>query len=184
MFSSGFTNDMSSVYLDTNVISGLAKGEYPENISEALVHVTVLSKDGRINLYTSEITADELALIPARYRRQHVVVYNLIKNVAQPAVLRVQHQYFASSGRIFNRGRGLIVNSELIRELEALIPTKRNPGKVQARSRDIAHLHRFRQSGLDYFLTEDRRSILCHRDRLLELGIRAVSSIELLAELK
>ena len=65
MFSSGFTNDMSSVYLDTNVISGLAKGEYPENISEALVHVTVLSKDGRINLYTSEITADELAQIPA-----------------------------------------------------------------------------------------------------------------------
>ena len=45
-------------------------------------------------------------------------------------------------------------------------------------------VHRFTQVGLDYFLTEDHRSILCYKERLLALGIKAVCSLELLAALK
>ena len=175
---------MSSVYLDTNVISGLAKGEYSDSVAEALVHITVLSKNGHIDLYTSEITADELELIPDKCRRQHFVIYNLIKNVAQPRARRVRHHYIFGEPWIINWGIIPNGSAALQQELEALIPAKKNTEKVQARSRDIAHLCRFKQSGLDYFLTEDHSSILCHKDRLLELGIRTVSSLELLAILR
>ena len=175
---------MISAYLDTNVISGLAKGEYSDDVAAALIALTALAKDGRIDLRTSEIAADELAMIPARYRRQHYVIYNLIKNVAVPAAYRAPQQIVARGGRAMSWLRIPTRNMALLRELEALIPAKRNPEKVQARNRDIEHLHRFTQVGLDYFLTEDHRSILCHKARLLALGIKAVCSLELLAAVK
>jgi hypothetical protein len=136
---------MPSAYFDTNIISGLAKGEYSEDVALALVQLTALSKNGRVDLHTSEIAEDELALIPPRYRKQHLVIYNLIKNTARPAN-RTQHQYITGGGMIiaWRRPTG---NAPLLIGLEALIPAKKSAAKIQARSRDIAHLHRFNNRG-------------------------------------
>jgi len=174
---------MPSVYLDTNIISGLAKGEYSEDVALALVEISALSKEGQVDLYTSEIAHAELDAIPTRFRKQHLVIYNLIKNSARPPPNRAPHQVIASRGRVvvWRRPTG---NAPLLKELEALIPPKRNAEKVQARGRDIAHLHRFKQSGLDYFLTEDHKSILRYKVGLLALGIDVVSSVDLLALLR
>jgi hypothetical protein len=172
---------MPSIYLDTNVISGLAKGEYSEEVAAALLQITALSKAGRFDLYTSDVTAEELELIPQIYRRQHFVIYNLIKNIAGPAKAPPPPRYVSRGGRI-SVGRRPTGDGKFFQDLDALIPAQKNPNKSSARSRDIEHLYRFKESGLDFFLTEDHKSILRYRDNLFNLGLKVVSSLELLAK--
>ena len=172
---------MRSVYLDTNVISGLAKGEYPEKVATALLEVTALAKNGQIELYTSDVTAEELELIPPGYGRQHFVIYNLIRNIARAPERRQFHHVIGGIGAIVRWTRLPSGNAQLYKELDALIPAEKNHQKSNARRRDIAHLYRFKQSGLDLFLTEDHKSILRYKASLLALGIRVASSLDLIA---
>jgi hypothetical protein len=175
-----------TVYLDTNVISGLAKGEYPDAVAMAFIEVTAFAKREVLELYTSEIAAEELQQIPMAFRRQHLVIYNLIKNIA--LMRESGHATLVAmglgGGNIVTMGLGRPPAPKLIRDLNSLIPTTRNPAKARARERDISHLYQCQMAGLDYFLTEDRRSILRHKLALLALGINVVSSRELIAEVQ
>jgi hypothetical protein len=170
-----------TVYLDTNIISGLAKGEYEQSVAAACVEVTQLAKQGHIALLTSEVTAEELDLIPPQYKTQHLVIYNLIKNVSRQR--EVGRSSVASagmgSGPLVTRGLGRSAPPRLVRELEALIQPSSNASRSRSRSRDISHLFQCASAGVDYFLTEDRRSILRHKKELRALGLNVVSSVEL-----
>ena len=79
-------------------------------------------------------------------------------------------------------GRG--PQDPLLQRLEALIPAQGTEQGARARARDIRHLFQCGSSRLDYFWTEDQRTILNHREQLLGLGLRAVSSCELLREIE
>jgi hypothetical protein len=175
-----------AVYLDTNIISGLAKGEFSEEIASACVEITALAKCGLLALYTSKITADELEMIPPQYQAQHFVIYNLIKNVSAAKEITGPSLVTGGmgGGQLVTRGLGKPARPKFIREIDALIPESRNSDRTRARARDISHLFQCQQAGLDYFLTEDHRSILRYKTELRQLGVTVISSVELVRLLR
>jgi predicted nucleic acid-binding protein len=177
---------MPSVYLDTNIISGLAKGEFEQPTIDAILEITGQSKDGRVSLFTSEITAEELNHIPAEYRWQHYVIYNLISNVAfaperLPSNLILQG---FGGGSIITQGFGPGPKHPIVCKLEAIIPTVSKTERAFARTNDILHLYQCHAANIRYFLTQDAHTILRHRKELLAVGINATSGIELLEKLR
>lgn len=70
-----------TLYLDTCIVSGLAKEDLPTVEQEALAELLELHKAGRLKLVTSHITKQEIAKIPLRARLRHIMIYNLLENV-------------------------------------------------------------------------------------------------------
>ena len=173
---------MPSAYLDTNIISGLAKGEYSEEVASAFIEITALSKRGALELRTSELTAQELQRIPPEYRRQHFIIYNLIKNIALKSELGHSNIVLGGmgSGNIVAYGLGQPLPPKLIQELEALIPVPLDPLRAEARSLDISHLFQCKHANIDYFLTEDHKTIIRYKLELEKLGLKVVSSLDLI----
>ncbi len=76
------------LYLDTCIVSGLAKEDLAANEQEALAELLELHKAGRLKLVTSHITKQEISKIPSRARLRHSMIYNLLENI--PAVRTVK----------------------------------------------------------------------------------------------
>jgi len=71
------------VYLDTCIISGLAKEDLTQNELNSLLQLLKMSKSGDITLVTSLYTFQEIKKIPKKYRNRHEIIYNLISDLPQ-----------------------------------------------------------------------------------------------------
>jgi hypothetical protein len=68
-------------YLDTCIVSGLAKGDLAQADTEALLEVLQRHKHGAVSLVTSRVTKEEIDCIPKKYRLPHEVIYNLLADL-------------------------------------------------------------------------------------------------------
>ena len=137
------------IYLDTNVVSTIAKDDHPDE-SSALEKILEFHKIGRVQLVTSDLTRQEIQkLNNPDYERKHKAIYNLLENVP---LVEAQRLYgFNTYG-----DRYTWISSPLIEE---------DPTWLQLRSTgldgtDAHHVMLAIKGTCEIFLTCDEKTIL------------------------
>lgn len=173
------------IYADTNIVSGLAKKDFPDTVVANFLTVLNLRKAGKIELYVSEVTSDEINEIPQEYRYYHELIYRLLNNVAlKPETYSHLITRGLGGGAASLITRGMIGSPDpLIKELERIIPKNTKEKAKQARQRDIKHLYQCKKNNLDIFWTEDVATILNYSSELEKIGIRVLNSQDLITEI-
>ena len=69
------------VYLDTVLVSGWAREDIGSSELRALERILEFGQAGRLEITTSQVTADEHRDIPEEHRREHERIYKLIRLV-------------------------------------------------------------------------------------------------------
>ena len=157
-------SDLPTAYLDTSVVSGLAKGDLNEADAKALLHLLKAGKQGDINLVTSTVTKDEIANVPEMHRSSHEMIYNLLADV--PAA----RQYHTDSGLMLVGVGGGQREDPLLASLKSILPDEN----------DALHLFQAAKNEVTFFLTADRRTIIRHREAIeAACSIKAVDPVEL-----
>jgi hypothetical protein len=150
-----------AAYLDTCIVSGLAKGDLSDVELDALVKILEARKRNRIDLVTSEVTKREIAQIPDKHRRLHQVVYILLDDV--PAV--AAHRTY-SALMPMGVGGGRRRQDPLMTQLKGLLPDVA----------DAEHVFQAAKNGVEYFVTVDQRSIVRHAEAVRALcGVKVVT---------
>jgi len=137
-----------SVYLDTCIISGLAKEDLPKEEYRALNSVLSLRKSGAIQLVTSFVVKAELEKIPEEFRIKHEVIYNLLSDVPVKRFRSITGLGpVGVPGFGFGRlNRDYLKLRQLLRDAE-----------------DAKHVYQAIRNGIQVFLTIDLRTILRNR---------------------
>ena len=68
-------------YLDTCIVSGLAKGDLTSDNVAALLCILEARKAGLVELFTSEVVREEISKIPLEHRTRHSFIYGLLADV-------------------------------------------------------------------------------------------------------
>ena len=172
---------MIRVLLDTTIISALAKREFPESLEE-FHKVLAFRKEGRLQLWVTSINQAELQAIPKDDRYYHELVFMLINSISMKATV------IADDLRNIMLGVWPLSvarkTDPLLGKLEQLIPEAQNPERQRSRSRDIAQLYQCYRNKLDIYWTEDKGTILNYAEQLLKLGIRVLSTKDLVTFLE
>ena len=140
--------DPLSVYLDTCIISGLAKEDLRKEEYMALKEILVLRKTGKVQLVTSPIAKAELEKIPEALRIKHEVIYNLLSDVP---IKRFRSITGLSPIGVPGFGYGRL-NRDYLRLRQLLTDEE-----------DAKHLYQAIRNGIQVFLTTDFRTILRKR---------------------
>jgi hypothetical protein len=69
------------VYLDTCVVSGLARGDLRPSTVGALLRILEAQKAGHVQLLTSSVTREEIERIPESYRTPHQTIYTQLAEI-------------------------------------------------------------------------------------------------------
>lgn len=154
-----------TAYLDTCIVSGLAKEDLSDEELDALLRILEEHKGNKVHLVTSDLTKRELEKIPARYRRKHSVIYSLLSDV--PIVPAFRRGRGLSFGGI---GGGVRVHPILAR-LNTELPDEA----------DAQHIYQAARNKVSYFLTTDCRTVLSRKVKIEDIcGVKAVSPTEFL----
>jgi hypothetical protein len=132
-------------YLDTCIVSGLAKADLAPVEQDAVMYLLQAHKQGELKLVTSEVTAREISQIPEEFRRAHSVVYSLLSDV--PTVLLGSTTSLSLMG---TPGPGR--EDPMFENLKCLLPDPQ----------DAEHVFQAAQNGVQYFVTVDRSTMLKH----------------------
>ena len=176
---------MLSIYLDTNIVSGLAKADLDNKTMKLALEIVQRAKKGEVKLLTSELTEDEISQVPEEVRYHHLIIYSLIKNVALIA------ERFGSflvtgglgGGNLITKGLGPSPKDPLFVKLEKIIPKPSNERKANAMDTDIRHIFQCKKNEVDVFWTEDKRTILNKKNELEKLGINVMSTGEVVEKI-
>jgi len=173
---------MLTAYLDTNIISAIAKQDFCEKTMKTILEVINRAKIGEVELHTSELTQEELMEIPEEYRYYHTLVYNLIKNVTTFSEYSPSNIIISGfgGGNIVTRGFGGRCEDPILISIQKIILRPINEQKAKARDADIRHLYQCKKNNLDIFWTEDRQTILNKKEDLARIGIIVMSSEQLI----
>lgn len=153
-------------YLDTCIVSGLAKGDLTAENEAALLQILQVRKNGSIELFTSEVARDEISKIPIEYRTKHSIIYALLADVALASTHHKIPPF--KPGPMFRRKDQLLVS------LERLLPD----------ASDALHVFQASKAGVPHLITVDRRTLLNHATAVFELcSVRLVTPIEFLGVL-
>lgn len=109
---------MISAYLDTCVVSGIAKGDLTDADADALLVILQAHKAGALRVVTSEVTAAEYLKVPSQYRNKHAFIYSLLVDVPVAQTHRT-----GSSLLLMGVGGGRR-EDPLFTQLKELFPTK------------------------------------------------------------
>ena len=162
-------------YLDTNLVSALAKRDIPQSEVDALLELVELMHRGRLALVTSSVTEEEIDRVPEEHRAPHQGIYALLKKipVVAEAVARPRIVQALRPGvpRIITPAT--MEHADLNR-LRQILPD----------SNDARHIFHALENGMTYFVTADRKTILRYaREIESKFPIRIVSPSQLVAEL-
>jgi hypothetical protein len=142
-----------SGYLDTNLISGLAKEDIRPVELAALRDLLRRRKAGQLILCTSAVASEELGGIPATARAPHEDIYPLLDDV--PTVdeqFPMPKAYGAGAYGADAYGMGPIVEDSDLGVLRSILPDEN----------DARHVFQAAKNGIDYFVTCDERTIVKH----------------------
>lgn len=140
-------------YLDTCIVSGLAKSDLKDVDRSALLRILQDAKAGKLDLVTSEVTATELERIPDEYKNLHEVIYNLLLNV--PSV----RTHRSDSGLTMMGVGGGSREDPLFGQLKQMLPDLG----------DAEHTFQAAMSKVEYLITVDGRSFLRFADEVSRL---------------
>jgi predicted nucleic acid-binding protein len=136
-------------YLDTNLVSGLAKGDASADELAALYKVIELMHAGRVRLVTSPVTKEQIEKVPAEHRAPHTAIYVLLaklptvdEEVAMPIIIKAPPNIY---------GPAVVQDEDLGKLLEVLPDVD-----------DARHLFQAIKNGSAYFVTLDKKTILAH----------------------
>ena len=146
-------SEIRAVYLDTCIISGLAKEDLPTEEYGTLTRILALRKRGVIQLITSTVAKAELDKIPDEFRTKHEIIYNLLDDIP---VQRWRSITGLSPIGIPGFGFGRLNRDYL--KLQQMLPDLE----------DAKHLYQAIRNGVHVFLTVDARTILGKRDMVEE----------------
>ena len=151
-------------YLDTVLVSGLARNDINEHELDALRTIHRIFLDGEIELFASKFVRDELARIPEQYRAPHLSVYDLFLKVpkVEPGPRTIISPLILPMSNPRRR---------TWEKLTSLLPDES----------DCQHLLTAQFNRIEYFVTVDEKTILKHRNKLREIiGVKAVLPSELI----
>ncbi len=140
------------IYLDTCIISGLAKEDISKKEYDSLLELLRLQKNTKLQIFTSELAKAELEKIPESYRNKHLVIYNLLTDVTSIDYLVLN----ISPARI-----GLPVRQHTV--LAQLINILRD-------EEDAKHIYQASRNNIEYFVTVDERTILVKANEILDIS--------------
>jgi len=146
-------------YLDTCIVSGLAKGDLTDADAAALLRILQAQKAGALDLVTSEVTSTELSAIPPEFRMKHEVIYNLLADVPSAPT----HQ--TDSGLTLMGVGGGRREEPLFTELKKVLPDLG----------DAAHVFQAARNSVSALITVDRRTFISRAAQIAQLcGVQVV----------
>ena len=155
-------------YLDTCVVSGLARNDLAPSEREAMVELLRRYEVGSVDFVTSAVALLELEKIPIEHQTPHLAVYHLLRKVRvlpEPSLTRLGPW----GGPMGNPVR------RIWSQIQAILPDEN----------DVKHVFQAAKHSVDYFLTVDESTILKHKsDLAAQAGINAVKPSDLLALLQ
>jgi hypothetical protein len=155
-------------YLDTCLVSGLAKRDLRPSEHEALRQLLWLRKAGALVLVTSPVTREELQRIPPDARELHEDIYALLDDV--PLAQEVQ----TDSGLTLTGVGGGPRENPTFTSLKAVLKDVN----------DARHLFQAIQNDVQYFVTDDERTVIRHASEIQDrFGLVVRLPSRLLAEL-
>lgn len=155
---------MTKAYLDTCIVSGLAKEDQPKVEQAALLEILRLQKAGKIELVTSPLVKEEIDRIPEKDRTRHEIIYNLLADIPISKV-----SWTDSGLMLMGVGGGTRVDP-LYSELRSILPDEF----------DAQHIFQAIKNGACYFVTTDSRTILRYTNMIHDkFGIRFIRPSEL-----
>lgn len=142
---------MHKVYLDTCIVSGIAKNDLAIDEQSSVVKLLNLFQKSKIALVTAATTIDEINDIPDSFRQLHVTTYELLLEIPVCPQKRVMDMI----------GNGFI---SFPREEPVLTTLRRFiPDEL-----DRQHLLNAISDKCDYFVTTDEKTILRYKEQLHE----------------
>jgi hypothetical protein len=159
------TGRLTIAYLDTCVVSGLARNDFASAEREAMIELLRRYEVRSVDFVTSAVALSELEQIPSEHQTPHLAVYHLLRKVrvlSEPSFTRL-----GPSGLPMANPYHLTWS-----RIHAILPD----------DNDAKHVFQASQHRVDYFVTVDESTILKHKSALaVQAGIRAVKPSELLA---
>jgi hypothetical protein len=153
-------------YLDTCIVSGLAKGDLAQADIEALLKVLQRHKDRAVSLVTSRVTKEEIDCIPRKYHLLHEVIYNLLVDLPVVKAFRTD-----SGLMLMGVGRGIRLHPMLAKRITLLTDEA-----------DARHLYQAARNGVRYLITTDARTIVSRKAEIEEISdVLAVRPTEFLS---
>jgi hypothetical protein len=165
-----------SVYLDTCIISGIARMDLKDDDIEALLTIFEQSKKGNLNIITSQISKSELDAIPVEFRKKHELIYYLLADSPYVQNARMVWQSGMNLGIGIGLGFGHRRRSAdpLFSKLSSILPD----------ANDAMHVFQATKNQIQYFLTVDQKTILKFKAEIGQIcNLKAVSPIELKHEI-
>jgi hypothetical protein len=158
---------MPTAYLDTCIISGIAKGDIDPAELVSLLQALKAHRAGTIHIVTSDVAGREIEAIPCEHRLKHELIYNLLGSI--PVAPRFRRM---GSGMLMGVG-GARREDPLSIELRKIIPD----------AGDVDHLYQGAKNAVPYFLTVDVRTILRHASEIEGVcGVKVRLPTQLLLE--
>jgi hypothetical protein len=152
-----------TAYLDTCIVSGLAKEDLKTDEFEALRRILEERKQGNVSLVTSRVAQEEIERIPEDYRSKHEIIYNLLSDVPVAKAFRTDPGL-----SLMGVGLGVRLHP-MLAKLNTLLPDEA----------DARHLYQAARNSVQYFLTTDARTILAHSEQIEDIcQVKAVSPQE------
>jgi predicted nucleic acid-binding protein len=131
-------------YLDTCVVSALAKGDAPGQEVAALQELLSAFQAGRVELTTSPLTLQELSRIPEKHRSPHVEIYNALEKIPQAPTYRITPPFRPTD---FPHGKA---PHPLLAYLSGILPDRP----------DAEHVFNALQGGIRWVITFDKATML------------------------
>jgi len=154
---------MLTAYLDTCIVSGLAKEDLSPDELEALRRILEERKQGNVSLVTSQVAKEEIERIPEEHRSKHEIIYNLLSDVPVARAFRTD-----PSLPLMGVGGGVRLHP-ILAKLNALLPDEA----------DARHIYQAARNSVQYFVTTDARTILAHWERIEDIcQVKALSPQE------
>jgi len=147
-------------YLDTCIVSGLAKGDLKPDSVDALRAILADWNAGKVELFTSDVVRQEILKIPPEHRARHSDIYGWFSEVPL-ASTHFRIPPFRPLPMFRRKDR-------LLASLERLLPD----------APDAQHVFQTSKAGLPYLITVDRRTLLNHAASVLKLcSVRLVTPV-------
>ena len=160
-----------TAYLDTCIVSGLAKQDLKTEEHVALRRILETQKQGSLSLVTSQVTREEIEKIPEAYRSQHETIYYLLSDVPVARAFQIYSRGLMGMGMGMGMGAGIRRLHPILAKLNTLLPDEA----------DARHLYQAARNDVQYFLTTDAHTILSYREQIEDIcKVKAVNPQEFL----
>lgn len=157
-------SSIPSIMVDTNIVSGLAKGDLPREQAHAVVKIVEMMQRSYVTIAGTTVMRDELNRIPVQHRNPHIAVADTLRTLKT-----------ASGVTWLDPKSSAVVESPTYAALCRILPDE-----PDARMIAIGEEHR-----QDFFMTDDRETVLKHREQIASVcSIKPRRPTEVLAELQ